>query len=404
MKKLVILILPLFCLVSCVSELSTEPDFFMGLEFIDSYTPIDSVAKNNMNGVFQINDGKYLLGDNTVVGKWVNNRWCLYANHDVVFAETGGGSSGDSIEFVGYIRTVREGTGTRIKLNIHSNDGAKDILSGKAPANFVITGTTNEGLGIKLTRLGDISTSSFHIVGHRGGCRNTERIGISENSIEMIEHAEVLGATGIEIDVKRTSDNRLIIFHDDTFSPRTIQGAYLLGKVENFSLTQIQTFGRLINGEPIPTLEEALNTVIEKTNLSLVWLDIKDPSTVNNVVLAQQKAISHAKFTNRNVMILLGIPNQEIWEAYNNRISKINTDILIEYDYQKAIDEPNCKVWGPRWTKDIFNDIAKVHAANKIVIPWTIDVRDAIDGFLGKVDGILTNYAPLVAGMHYSRK
>ena len=46
----------------------------------------------------------------------------------------------------------------------------------------------------------------------------------------------------------------LILFHDDSFSPRTVQGAYLLGKVENYDLEQITSLGKLIYGERIPTL------------------------------------------------------------------------------------------------------------------------------------------------------
>lgn len=406
MKRLIKIIIPLFCLVSCLSQLSTEPDLYDDFEFIDF--PPDSLsysAKTKMNGVFIVKEGNKLLGD-SVVGKWVNNRWCLYAKHDVVYAETAGGRYGDSIKLTGYVRTVRYGSGTRIKLNILSTDGAKELLSGTAPSKLIISGTTKEGLSIRLSRSRPIYSSPPIIVAHRGGCRNTERIGISENSIAMIEHAEILGATGIEIDVKRTSDDQLIIFHDDTFSPRTVQGAYLLGAVENFSLRQIQMYGRLIYGEPIPTLEEALSAVIEKTNLSLVWLDIKDPKTVNSVIMAQRIAMNKARVKNRSVEILLGIPTNDVLKAYreSGELQNSTVNILIEFDSDSACAFSACKVWGPRWTKDISTGGHNVHAKNKKVIPWTVDLNEAIINLTQQgIDGVLTNYASLAAGLHYSK-
>ncbi|MCK7516839.1 MAG: hypothetical protein MZV64_03520 [Ignavibacteriales bacterium] len=105
----------------------------------------------------------------------------------------------------------------------------------------------------------------------------------------MIIHSPIMGATGIEIDVKRTRDGQLIVFHDDTFSPRTVKGAYLLGSVEDYDLNQIKAFGQLINGETIPTLSEALRAVIDRTKLSLVWLDLKDASNVDETIRIQKR-------------------------------------------------------------------------------------------------------------------
>jgi glycerophosphoryl diester phosphodiesterase len=44
--------------------------------------------------------------------------------------------------------------------------------------------------------------SDFQILAHRGGGRNSDYLGVSENSIEMIDIAERFGSTGIEIDAR----------------------------------------------------------------------------------------------------------------------------------------------------------------------------------------------------------
>ncbi len=192
----------------------------------------------------------------------------------------------------------------------------------------------------------------------------------------------------------------------NTFSPRTVQGSYLLGKVENFDLEQIKIFGQLVYGESIPTLDEALSTIIDETKLSLIWIDLKDPEIVDAVILAQQNAINHAASIGRNIKILMGIPTDEILNAYNSSIYKNTTPTLVELDANTAKSLQTCEAWAPRWTNGIPSQgtLDEMHSRNILVFTWTLDVRDYINDFLeAKIDGILSNYPSLVAGMYYSR-
>jgi glycerophosphoryl diester phosphodiesterase len=408
MKRLFILIS--FILISCLSELPTVSEFNDDPESHNLiYTHLEDSVKIRMNGVYKVHQGKDLLGEE-IVGRWVDKRWCLYSKHDVVYSENVGGLTEDStIRFKGYIRVVRSGSGTELDLEIPLSEGGSELLSGIIPTSLIIRGNTTEGSQIELKRIRELyksndSTKTFHIIAHRGGGRNAERLGISENSIEMIRHAEVLGATGVEIDVKRTRDGVLILFHDATFSPRTVSGTYLLGKVENFDLAQIQTFGRLYYGEAIPTLKAALEEIIYFTSLSLVWIDVKDPDIVNDVILKQLEAIEG--MGNRDLLILLGIPEEEVLNSYRASSLKDQTPILIELDAQDALDSPTCKVWAPRWTNSIpLGKIQELHAANKFVFTWTLDVKEYIEDFIydSEIDGILSNYPSQVAGMYLSQ-
>jgi glycerophosphoryl diester phosphodiesterase len=68
---------------------------------------------------------------------------------------------------------------------------------------------------------------------------------------------------------------------------------------------------------------------------------------------------------------------------------------------------PTCQVWAPRWTDGIQSgDIARVHSSGKKIFLWTLDVKDYIQDFLfnNEIDGILSNYPSLVAGMYYSKE
>jgi len=407
MKKTCIVMI--FCLVSCITELSTVPDLNIDFKNIIRTTALDDSIKFRMAGVYEVIHGSKILGQ-TVIGRWTDTRWCIHSNHDVVYSENAGGSIGDTIILTGYIRKVRSGSGSKVDLSILPADGSSELLANNIPSKIIIRGQSSEGKQITLQKSKPIynSQKQFHILAHRGGGRNSERLGYSENSLEMIMHSEVLGSTGIEIDVKQTRDKELIVFHDDTFSPRTVKGVYLLGRVDNFDLAQINAFGQLIYGEKIPTLIEALQVVIDSTKLSLVWLDLKDSDIIDETIRIQQEGLDYARNKGRtDLQILLGIPDQDILKAYRSSSLKNTTPILIELDADIALSSlnPTCVVWAPRWTNGIpYGDIARVHNAGLQVFVWTLDVRDYIDDFLnGSVDGILSNYPSLIAGMYYSK-
>ena len=91
------------------------------------------------------------------------------------------------------------------------------------------------------------------IVAHRAG-----HIDAPENSIAAIEEAIAAGAHMVELDVRKTKDNRYILMHDKTID-RTTTGE---GRVDQLTLKQIQAQHLLHNGQPsshiAPTLQEAL--------------------------------------------------------------------------------------------------------------------------------------------------
>ena len=400
MKRRAMTILLCALMGSCDPRLPTEPDLFVDFEATDASTsPLSAAGKSLMNGVYEVVRGSGFLG-NPIVGKWIGNRWCLYAQHDVVFSVCAGGSLGDSIELRGYVRSVRSGSGSRLRMSVSSADGAREVIAGVSPVFLRIQGETEDRREIELRRVRGADTAHFDVLAHRCGGRNSDRLGISENSIPMITFAATLGATGVELDVKRTRDNKLIVFHDDTFSPRTVQGAYLLGRVEAFDLEQIVSLGKLIHGEQIPTLSQALTAVIDDTELSLVWLDIKDPRAVPQVVQIQNAMMAYAAAKQRpGLSILLGIPSQEVLNAYMPY--KDSADALVELEAGTALSLPRCRVWAPTWTRAITPaDVDAMHAQNRKVITWTVDLRESIVNYLGRVDGILSNYPSLVSAIH----
>lgn len=93
------------------------------------------------------------------------------------------------------------------------------------------------------------------VVAHRGDWRNSP-----ENSLRAFQRCIDMGADMIEIDVRKTKDNQLVVIHDNTVD-RTTNGK---GKVADMTLAEIKKLrlraGQgVVTRQEIPTLEEVLN-------------------------------------------------------------------------------------------------------------------------------------------------
>ena len=104
------------------------------------------------------------------------------------------------------------------------------------------------------------------VAAHRGG----PEPGYAENSIETFAHTISLAPALLEIDIAQTSDDVLVLMHDDTLE-RTTTGE---GPVDRLTLAALQALsledetGAVLNAHP-PTLRQALDWADGKTILEL---------------------------------------------------------------------------------------------------------------------------------------
>jgi len=101
------------------------------------------------------------------------------------------------------------------------------------------------------------------IVAHRGA-----RASEPENTVRAMNRAFECGADAVEIDLRFTSDHKLVVIHDDTLE-RTTNGA---GKVCDMTIAQLRALDAG-KGERIPELSEALS--VAKYSRTLV-LELKE--------------------------------------------------------------------------------------------------------------------------------
>ncbi|TXT63882.1 MAG: putative Glycerophosphoryl diester phosphodiesterase [Promethearchaeota archaeon] len=104
----------------------------------------------------------------------------------------------------------------------------------------------------------------FLYIGHRG-----TRIDYDENTIPAFEAAIVAGVDFIELDVQKTRDEKLIVFHDNTLKRITNH----TGTVNELNYMEIKSVKTKLTNEKIPLLSEVLNHFKNKTNF---MIDLKD--------------------------------------------------------------------------------------------------------------------------------
>jgi glycerophosphoryl diester phosphodiesterase len=414
-KSVVVQCLLLALLVSaCTNPTDVPiPEFAQGGILTQTY-PLTSQAKAKLEGVYLLEAGSDRFGER-VVFKWAGDYLSVFTGKNVGYFVMKGGSLDSVVILEGYWRyqnstetglaqmmvprdeggryllgdTARSGT-LRIRGNIGSGNGAPD-----QPVVFRYERPINPSL----------LTKKFQIIAHRAGGRTADHIPASENTVELIKIAERFGSTGIEIDVRLTKDKVPVLYHDGGLNLRLTQKGPMVGPVEDYTLAELKSFVWLLNGERIPTLEEALDAVVTQTKLTFVWLDTKTEQSgvITAYVPIAQKALQKAASMGRELEICAGIPTQEVYDEFVAYPNYQNIPSLCELSPEN-VRTINARVWGPRWTMGTQNDqVNAFHAEGRRAFTWTLDDPRYIEQYIrqGVFDGILSNYPMAVAYQYY---
>lgn len=99
------------------------------------------------------------------------------------------------------------------------------------------------------------------VIGHRGA-----KAYAPENTLASLHTAADLGVEWVEVDVKLTKDGVAILFHDDELG-RCTSGSGLVKDTDWATIQELDAgswFGESFLDEKIPTLEDALNVILER--------------------------------------------------------------------------------------------------------------------------------------------
>lgn len=231
------------------------------------------------------------------------------------------------------------------------------------------------------------------IAAHRG-----DPIHAPENTLTAIEAAMLQSVDYIEIDVQMTSDEVLILFHDNTL--RRIDGSNRA--VKNMTLDEIKQvdagswFSTEFAGEKIPTLEEAIILVDDRSRLLIdvkltgepeetaqMLSELIDSYEITDTCLVQSfspRLLSEIRSLNPDIKI------GQILTASAGRLERMDVDFytisqnMLTENFVKMAREQNRQVWV--WTVNSEMNIRTVlqYDINGIITDYPQRVRQ-IGGF-----------------------
>ena len=424
MKKYLTISLLILFFTSCVKKYEAPVPDTQWKKF-DSViaTSLSYNTRQKIEGIYTVVEGNDNFGEQaalkwsyTVNGPDTSFSLSMFCEKQVSYFVCEAKKIDTNILLNGYWRKmVNTETGLG-RFTISQKNGAKHLLSTAAfipPIDsIIIQGVYGNGgevpdKTIKLKYLRPLYKGTpLNIVAHRLGGRNSDLLPQSENSVELLKLAAKFGATGVETDIRTTSDGVLVIFHDATLSGRLIQKDGLLGPIENYSYTQLNTLVRLLHGEHIPTLREVLTTLVYNTSLNFVWLDTKLQGPLQQLRDIQKEFQLKANAAGRKLDISIGIPDRVVLDNFMQLPDFRNIPAVCELP-PEDVQNINAHIWGPRWTLGTQNEeVANIHAQGRKAYVWTLDVPGNIETFIreGHFDGILSNYPSAVAYYYYAQK
>lgn len=230
------------------------------------------------------------------------------------------------------------------------------------------------------------------IVAHRGFW-NCEAAGFAQNSIASLKEAQDAGLWGSEFDVHITTDDVVLVFHDDR-----IDGA----RIDTCESACFAEY-RLPNGEKIPTLDEYLSQG-EKCSSTVLVLELKKEITPEREDVLVDKCLESLKAHG------LLDPSRVVFISFSkymcDRIAREYPAFVNQYldkDYtpeQLAADGINGFDYNQKVILQDSTLVARAHELGMSTNVWTVNSRKKIARMIEfGIDAITTNEPLLVREM-----
>jgi len=421
-----------FLLADCETAMEVSIPSFPDGGLLRTGSALSRAQLYAFEGFYSVGKGNDLLGDSSSVITSPGTVSVLTNKH-AGFGVLGAACLPDQRVVVeGYWQYPTRADAGLVRLFVDSPEAAQAFCNGETPTpttDFDLTGSYGDGndiptkpLALRWQKELKAWRGRFFTTAHHGACEATDHCGVSPNSIESIRLSERIGSNAAELDVRVTRDGIPILFHDPSFSASLVRGLFCNGAVHDVSFAELRGSCLMRYGEQIPTLEDALDMMVNETELEGAYLDEKTPEGVLPSARLIAKVLTDLKARNENddpsddrkFAPLIGIPTDDVLDAWHTAKATLqaeNTDrvnqgleplvlpkCLLEYDSDKVIEE-DCVAWGPTWTEGPqAGNVQKLHDHGIGTIFWTINETEFLEGFLttAKPDGIITARAALL--------
>lgn len=216
------------------------------------------------------------------------------------------------------------------------------------------------------------------VIGHRGAAGL-----VPENTFAGFEVALKLGVDGIETDIQRTKDGKLVLFHDDRID-RTTNGTGMLEEISWEELQKLDAgswFNMKYAGERVPLLIDVLERYGNRTSFDL---EIKKVGIEDEVlaIVEQLSLLDRVTFTSPHFSAIFNIKSKNS----QARVGYLTADFS-DKNLEKVI---NTKIecfcpWAEGVTKHL---VEKWHSSGFFVRAFGVDtveimrnlIRDGVDG------------------------
>lgn len=177
----------------------------------------------------------------------------------------------------------------------------------------------------------------MRLIAHRGLTNNN----IRENTLKAFKNALNNNYDGIELDLRKTKDNIIVVLHDKYIN-RTSNGVGNINKITYKEVLKYN-FGTKTNKSKIPTLKEVIKN-ISNTNIFIELKENIDKEELNNILKSNKTNKYYImSFNKKYIDNLIGI-------EYNLG--------LINYVFNSMIDYSNYKfilILEDLFNKDIYD-------------------------------------------------
>ena len=220
-------------------------------------------------------------------------------------------------------------------------------------------------------------------IGHRGA-----RAYAPENTLASFKKALEIGVDAIELDVRKTKDNQIIVIHDEDVK-RTTNGE---GLVVSLRLKKSKSLDAG-DGEKIPTLDETLDFLDKKVK---VFVELKEAGIEKQVL-----SIVCDKGLEKNVVIV------SFLEDALKKVRELDKDIETGLIYAKhknplkaALElKANYLLALYRFTHTA--NVEKAHESGLKVVVWTINSPEEAAEYAKKgVDGIASDKPDILLNLN----
>ena len=226
------------------------------------------------------------------------------------------------------------------------------------------------------------------IVAHRGYW-NCEAAGFAENSIASLKAAQDNGFWGSEFDVHITTDDVILVFHNNDVDGVRIDTAEYAAFAEH----------RLANGEPIPTLDDYL-TQGEKSDKTVLVLELKEEITMEREDVLVDKSVEALKAHG------LFDPSRVVFISFSkymcDRIAAEYPEFVNQY-LEGDFDPEELADFGINgfdyYEKVVDNDetiIARARDLGMSTNIWTVDKPEKMQQYISLAPDAITTNEPMV--------